>query len=647
MLFRKLRPFLRDYLLVLAAICAWYLLDHRHSRGTWFVLVAVVLLVAAIAVAALLKPIGKDVKIKTTAIKSSLLRKLILLGCVVLVLAFFLLEGQIVDGSSGPLLLAYLFAGAAGLLLSMQEPQHSPYLQTGKVLLVLGGLYKLGSYLPGVQATPFALGWSEGSRYYNASVFFGRQVYGHSLPLPVLHPSRYLMQALPFALGIHEIMLHRIWQVLLWLLMTGFGAWVMAGRLKGAKKKALPFLILGLGLFFFQGAVYYHLMLCVLLVLLGYRARKPWRNLIAVLIASIWAGLSRINWIPVPALLAVSLYLLDEAKGQKNIAVYLGWPAVWTVLGLAAGWAAKQGYMVISGEPAAYFDSAFNSALLWKRLFPNATFFLGILPATLLVMLPGAWLLLSAFRGGLLRRLHWLRWLGLAGILSAFLGGGILVSLKIGGGGDLHNLDAFLVFWALIIGSLLFGVYQAESPADPLQIRPAGLAILLAALVPVFFAFLSAANWGWPDQSKNQAELAELRQALQYIEEQDGDTLFISERQLLTFGEITGVEVVSDYEKVFLMEMAMANNRSYLDAFVARLEAKDFKAIILDPVTTNLQNESRPFAAENNAWKKLVLYEILDSYEPALSWQEGEVNLLLPRGQDLLRQELKELFAQP
>jgi len=45
---------------------------------------------------------------------------------------------------------------------------------------------------------------------------------------------------------------------------------------------ALPFL--------FQGAVYYHLMVCVVLVLLGYKKDKPLRTLIFVLLASVWAG---------------------------------------------------------------------------------------------------------------------------------------------------------------------------------------------------------------------------------------------------------------------------------------------------------------------------------------------------------------------
>ena len=129
-------------------------------------------------------------------------------------------------------------------------------------------------------------------------------------------------------------------------------------------------------------------------------------------------------------------------------------------------------------------------------------------------------------------------------------------------------------------------------------------------------------------------------------QDEPGDVLFIS-RQLLSFGELPGVSVYPDYEKVFLMEMAMGNNRAYLDKFVGHLEAKDFSAIVLDPVGIGLQNERQSFAAENNAWKNLVLYEILDSYEPVLSWQNGEVNLLVPRGRTDLIEALKAIRSAP
>jgi len=142
-------------------------------------------------------------------------------------------------------------------------------------------------------------------------------------------------------------------------------------------------------LFFFQGAVYYHLMVCVILVLLGYRKDKVWRTLAFVVAASMWAGISRVNWMPLPGLLAGLLYLMDQPFDGKKWPRYLMPVLLWAAVGFGSAWLAQQGYIRVSGEDPALFNSAFSSALIWQRLLPNATFGLGILPAVLLVCLPG------------------------------------------------------------------------------------------------------------------------------------------------------------------------------------------------------------------------------------------------------------------
>ena len=54
----------------------------------------------------------------------------------------------------------------------------------------------------------------------------------------------------------------------------------------------------------------------VILVLWGFDATHFWRNLVLVLVASLWAGISRVNWLPVPGMLAAALYLL-EVKADR------------------------------------------------------------------------------------------------------------------------------------------------------------------------------------------------------------------------------------------------------------------------------------------------------------------------------------------
>jgi hypothetical protein len=68
----------------------------------------------------------------------------------------------------------------------------------GAALVITGLGYRLGAYIPDVSAYPFTLGWSETSRYYYASLYFSERVYGEAVPPTVLHPSRYLMQSIPF-----------------------------------------------------------------------------------------------------------------------------------------------------------------------------------------------------------------------------------------------------------------------------------------------------------------------------------------------------------------------------------------------------------------------------------------------------------------
>lgn len=635
----EIQKFLRHCLLLLGAAGVWFVWESRYARNIWFMAMAASVLVCAILFLLTwrLKPGFLD-KIPYLENEKGIWIAFVIIA-VGLTVLFFNLKFHLFNYGSGRFAFAIGLSGIFALLLSRQG-NSSPYIGFAKCLLVFGVLHRVAAFVPEIQSGPFALGWSEGSRFYNASLFASEGLYSTKLPLPVLHPSRYMMQALPFFVGMRSIFFHRIWQVALWLGMTLWGSWLMAKRFATTAKVSLPWLTALLFLFFFQGAVYYHLMVCVVLVLLGYRKDKPIRTLVFVLLASAWAGISRVNWMPVPGLMAVALYLLDTPFDSKKWVKYLLWPAVWVIGGFAVAYLTKQGYIAISGEDPALFDSAFSSALLWRRLLPNATFFLGILPAILLVILPGAASTWLKFRQKSLPALHRLQWLGLTGILGVFLAGGLVVSVKIGGGGDLHNLDGFLVFWALIVGGILAMSSRLPDPevkADEKQAWRFWLAV--AVIVPVFFAFMRSGTWSFSAAQSQGTDLNDIKAAVTVLEEKGGDVLFISERQLLTFGELD-LPVVPEYEKVFLMEMAMGNNQPYLDAFRQKLEDHAFTAIISDPLSTNIQGSNRGFADENNAWVEQVVLPMLAQYEGVLSWRNGEINLLVPQGETELIQQL-------
>lgn len=237
---------------------------------------------------------------------------------------------------------------------------------------------------------------------------------------------------------------------------------------------------------------------------------------------------------------------------------------------------------------------------------------------------------------------HWLQWLGLAGILGVFFAGGLVVSVKIGGGGDLHNLDGFLVFWALIVGGILaMSEHLPKLKEKTSENQSWRFWLAMAVIIPAFFAFMRSGSWSFNSAQSQGTELDDLKSAIAVLEEQGGDVLFISERQLLTFGELNP-PVVPDYEKVFLMEMAMGNNIEYLSLFRQKLADHAFVAIISDPLSTNIQGSNCGFADENNAWVEQIVLPMLAEYQCVLSWRNGEINLLMPQGEIELIQLLLE-----
>jgi hypothetical protein len=519
--------------------------------------------------------------------------------------------------------------------------------------LVYGTVYKLASFIPDVSTYPFSLAWSEISRYYYASLFFARQLYGERLPLSVLHPTRYLMQSLPFLLPDSPLWLHRMWQVFLWVGSSALAAWLLHWRLRKIKSQESGIqdpltgvaLVLFAFLFFFQGPVYYHLLLMVILVLWGYDSQRPWKTLAVVLLASLWAGLSRINWLPVPGMLAAVIYLLEipltRLTGKSAFLLaslrYISLPALWVILGTGAGYVSQEAYKLFSGNPPEVFGSSFSSDLLWYRLLPNPTYPLGILPSAVLVSLP-LLLLASLMLWHTWRDLHLLRLFGLAGILAVLFAGGVVVSVKIGGGSNLHNLDAYLVLLLLICAAVYLGALRFDHPqtANAQAQLPAWLEPLLLALtvaIPIGYALSIGSPQPQRDPAAADQALQAVAQAVEQSNQQGKEVLFISQRHLLTFGMLgdTTTPLVDDYELVFLMEMAMAGNRPYLDAFQAELKQQRYGLIVSGPLTTNLQGRLHSFGEENDAWVKEISTPILCYYEPVLKQKDPALMLLVPR----------------
>jgi hypothetical protein len=495
--------------------------------------------------------------------------------------------------------------------------------------VMLGLAYQLATYLAGVSAYPFTLGWSEASRYYYASLFLSRRLYGFFIPPSVLHPSRYLLQALPFLIPGSPIWVHRLWQVILWIASSTGTAYLLSRRL-AIPQRGMRWLIVGWGaLYLLQGPVYYHLLVCVILVLWGFDSRRLWRSLFVVVVASAWAGISRVNWIPVPGLLAATLYALETRKGSTSWLRYALAPAFWVTAGTFVGLGTQAAYVAYSGNPASDFGSSFFSQLLWYRLLPSETYPLGILLAAIIGSLPLA-LVVYRYLKRKGRAVDSIRAAGLAAILAVLFLGGLVVSVKIGGGSNLHNLDAFFSV-LLIIAAYTY--FDRISPEGGVASSAGSSAWLNAAIALVPMVFLLGV--GAPIETHNIYQTAEALAAIQaQVSEaaQSGkDVLFISERQLLTFGDISGVRMFPDYETVFLMEMAMSENKPYLDAFHADLRDHRFALIVVHNLETALQGREHGFGEENDAWVREVSRPILCWYAPTATVPAISLQLLTPR----------------
>ncbi len=535
-----------------------------------------------------------------------------------------------------------------------------------------GCAYVALSYVSDISTYPLTLGWSEASRYYNASLFFARRIYGADAPPTVLHPSRYLLQAVPFLWPGSPLWLHRAWQVFLWLALPTWTAAVLARRLGLRTWVEKIGLSAAIFLLLMSGPVYYHLLPPVILILWGFRrppAGAGWRGWIrpgaALLLASAWAGVSRVNWFPVPAMLAAALWVMEETiddrpqttdRSASSIVRRLGSAVVLPLaalgaLGALTAFAAQAGYILWSGNAAEQFTTSFSSDLLWSRLLPTATNPLGILPEISLVSLPALLAILARLLplGGPQagwRRYHPLRLLALAAMLLILFAGGLVVSVKIGGGNNIHNLDAYLCLLAVVGAYFYFGRVADDLTPPPLTPGPSPrrgegpgvrggalrLAALLALVIPAAFAVFFRGPAGAPPDE------AAARQAIQIIAEtarqtakDGGQVLFIGNRHLLTFHQVKGVALVPEYERVFLMEAAMSGDPATLGRFQADLKNHRFGLIVSEPLSLQQKGADEMFGAENDVWVKRVARPILCYYEPARTLRPVQVQLLVPR----------------
>jgi hypothetical protein len=406
-------------------------------------------------------------------------------------------------------------------------------------------------------------------------------------------------------------------------------------------------LALWLALFLSQGPIYAPILLVAALVT-GFDRSKPWVRFLAIAIASLYAGMSRWTWFAAAGAWGALLELTaHETEPRRPLARRLASAASILIVGSLPGVLANYTQLF---EPK---DIAFplSQPLLWYRLWPNATFEPGIVPGLALASGP----LLLILIGLIVTKrwkLDWLQLTAIAGLILATLGVGLVASVKIGGGSNLHNLDMFLISLGFLV---MVYLDQAVPPAakippdhaegqgaDTLPAVGNGNALggawpdwavglfVAASLLLVWPHFSSIQHIELPDPSDVQRYMDNLQLHVDKYRDR-GEILFMDQRQLLTFGTISGVPLVPDYEKKYLMDQSMAGNAVFFKDFYNDLAKGRFALIVSEPIFKSYDEDFAPFGEENNAWVKWVSEAVLCYYEPEKTYKAVRIQLLVPR----------------
>ena len=602
------------------------------------------------------------------------------LSLVILIFPVWLLQytawGVIIDEPALRLLLWAASAVILGSLLTRDDQRVLSWPGLLASLILTAAAFKLATALSNVTSYPFSLGWSEGNRLWDYSVLFGRRLYNYPAneTIPVLLDiGRQFVGGIPFLLpGL------TIWQARLWVALTNIIPYLLLGWIAFKLPRnisPLYWILAGIWAYTFveQGPIHPPLLLCAVLVAFAWR--KPlWLAIPLILVASYFAEVSRFTWMFAPGMWAAMLEFsgaqlqdgrLDKTGWTRAISVGLagilgGYLAPFFVPALVSrflAWIGGSSSAVVNSLGTGVTISAVEAestsqSLLWYRLFPNATYHYGILIGLLLATGP---LVVVLFYLASTRRWILNAWQKLAILLPllAFLVVGLIVSVKIGGGGDLHNMDMF------ILGVMFAGAIAWRNGGDewvrhislsPVWIRAVAVLLImlpahqsLLGLMPI--SIKEDMRWVMsladipptgpmpellPSEADTQKSLNNIRSAVELASTQ-GEVLFMDQRQLLTFGYVKNVPLIPDYDKKVLINEAMSANASYFSEFYQDLANQRFSLIITNPLHEKIQTGLNQFGEENNAWVTWVSTPVLCYYEPLDTLKKVTVQILVPR----------------
>jgi hypothetical protein len=491
--------------------------------------------------------------------------------------------------------------------------------------LFIGAGSQIIGYFPYPLSYPFTLNWSETSWFYYASFFFSQKLYHTSMPWPFLDIGRPLLLSAAYLVPNTPIWLIRIWQYFLFWVPALIVAFLLNRRLKSKKDQAIILILWGF-MWVLQGAVLYHLSFAVILILWGFDRDRFWKTIIWVAAASLWTGILRINWLPVPGIVAISLYLLETPVPEKaKLVEYLRKPLFYAIFGLGSGIASFAAYLFISGRADTRIGTKFTAPFLTERLWPNATLATGIIPGILLVSLG---VLIAIFLSWRAVRYHPIRIILLLAMLIILLVGGMIASIRIGGGDNLHNLDAYLVLLMIWGAYAITGNIRSEEKENLFQLPK--IILLLIFLTPVLWTWQSIPPYSQKSTTTAYQELASLQQIVQTETHSQGKpALFVYQRHLITFGYID-TPLVTEYELEELTEMAISGKAEYFNQFYADLAERKYSLIILDNSQPIFKSNHSSFSEEDNAWVKYILIPVGKYYHPVLLLPQSGTEVYAP-----------------
>jgi len=193
--------------------------------------------------------------------------------------------------------------------------------------------------------------------------------------------------------------------------------------------------------------------------------------------------------------------------------------------------------------------------------------------------------------------------------------------LRAGGGYDLHNYDSLLLL--LFMCGCFFGL-EAVTQDKPVHLEKPVLAnygLLFSLMaVSILFAYHPAQPISSSKIDRSAAAIRQINALIDQYAQPDHPVLFIDERQLLVYRMISETQIYVPYDKIELMEMAMARNSAYSQKFSTDIEQQKFSLIISEvlpkwpkPFT---KDKFAPDWYENNVWVNVVSTPVLAYYAP-------------------------------